>query len=422
MLATTTIPQSRCVAPFSAQPEGIVSSACDGFGVTIKSALGDVLTVITKFELTGEHEAHRKAVREFVASEVEPVVEEHEEEGKFPEELVRRLGKKGYSGIPYPEEYEGADLDYRSFAITNEELSRGWKLLAGAVNVIASLVGYPIHSEGEEWQRERWLQKACTGEWIVSLGMTEPDAGSDASSISTTAKRNGDDLIINGHKVWMTNGHVADFMLLVTKTEEGLTLVGIPEPQERNGVEYVRNIPCMEGETAIESEVKFHDVRVPAENIVGTAGKGLRYVLEALDIGRIGTAAQAVGVAQASLDASKAFAADREQFGQPIREFQGVGFKLADMAMEVEASRLLTLSAADQRDRGQRVTQEAAMAKTYATDAAMDIATEAVQIHGSRGYSKDYPVERHMRVAKGMQIYEGTNEINRLVVSQRLYE
>ena len=378
--------------------------------------------MITEFELSAEHQAQRKAVRDFVDSEIRPVVDEYEEAGEFPEDLVRRLGDEGLSGVPYPEEYDGAGLDYRSFAITNEELSRGWKLLAGAVNVIASLVGYPIYTEGEEWQRDEWLRKACTGEWIVSLGMTEPDAGSDAAAISTTAVRDGDDLVVNGQKVWMTNGHIADFMLLVTKTEEGLTLVGVSEPQARDGVEYVRNIPCMEGEAAIESEIKFHDVRVPEENIIGTPGKGLRYVLEALDIGRIGTAAQAVGVAQASLDASKTFADEREQFGQPIREFQGVGFKLADMAMEVEASRLLTLSAADQRDRGQRVTQEAAMAKAYATDAAMDITTEAVQVHGSHGYSKDYPVERHMRVAKGMQIYEGTNEINRLVVSQRLYE
>jgi len=178
----------------------------------------------------------------------------------------------------------------------------------------------------------------------------------------------------------------------------------------------------MEGEAAIESEVRFDDVRVPAENVVGTPGDGLRYVLEGLDIGRIGTAAQAVGVAQAAMEASKQFADEREQFGKPIREFQGIGFKLADMAMDVEASRLLTLSAADQRDRGERVTQEAAMAKAYATDAAMEIATEAVQVHGSRGYSTDYPVERHMRVAKGMQIYEGTNEINRLVISNRMYE
>jgi len=378
--------------------------------------------MITEFELDADHARHREAVRAFCEAEVEPVVEEYERAGEFPEDLVRRLGAEGLSGVPYPEAYGGAGKDYRSFAITNEELSRSWKLLAGAINVIGALVGFPIYTEGAEWQREEWLAPACTGEWIVALGMTEPEAGSDASSIQTTAERDGDELCIDGHKVWMTNGSVADFMLLVVETTEGLSLVGVPGPQEREGVEFVRDIPCMEGETAIESEVKFHDVRVPAENVVGEPGKGLRYVLEGLDIGRVGTAAQGVGVAQAAFDASREFAGEREQFGQPIREFQGVGFKLADMAMAVEAARLLTLSAAEKRDRGERITQEAAMAKAYATDTAMDVATEAVQIHGARGYSTDYPVERYMRVAKGMQIYEGTNEINRLVISHRLYE
>lgn len=377
----------------------------------------------TEFELSEEHRVHREAVREFCETEIEPAVNEYERAGEFPEECIRRLGRDGLSGVPFPTEYGGSDKDYRSFAITNEELARSWKLLAGAVNIIGSLVGYPIYTVGAEWQREEWLRKACTGEWIVALGMTEPEAGSDAGSIQTTATHTGDsstgsqetessqgELIIDGHKTWMTNGSVADFMLLVVMTDEGLSLVGVPNPHDRDGVEIVRDIPCMEGESSIESEVTFDGVRVPAENLIGEAGEGLRYVLEALDIGRIGTAAQGVGVAQAAFDASRAFADEREQFGTPIREFQGVGFKLADMAMSVEAARLLTLSAADARDRDERVTQEAAMAKAYATDAAMDITTEAVQVHGARGYSKDYPVERYMRVAKGMQIYEGTNE------------
>lgn len=378
--------------------------------------------MIREFELNEVHSAHRDEVREFCETEVEPVVEKYETAGDFPENLVRKLGDAGLSGVPYPKAYGGSGKDYRSFAITNEELSRSWKLLAGTVNVIGSLVGYPIYTEGDEWQREEWLQKACTGEWIVALGMTEPEAGSDAGSIQTTARRDGDSLVIDGHKVWMTNGSVADFMLLVVKTDEGISLVGVPEPQDRDGVEFVRDIPCMEGKVSIESEVRFDDVVIPAENVVGTPGKGLRYVLEGLDIGRIGTAAQGVGVAQAAMEASRDFAGEREQFGKPIREFQGVGFKLADMVMDVEAARLLTLTAAEMRDRGERVTQSAAMAKAYATDVAMDVATEAVQIHGSRGYSKDYAVERYMRVAKGMQIYEGTNEINRQVIVNRMYE
>ncbi|QFU84663.1 acyl-CoA dehydrogenase family protein [Natronorubrum aibiense] len=383
----------------------------------------------TAFELTEAHEEHRATVREFCEQEVEPHVEEYESSGTFPMEVVDRVADAGFHGVQYGTEYDGLGLDYRSYAITIEELSRSWKLLAGAASVAASLVGYPIHEFGEEWQREEWLGNICSGEWLPALSLTEPEAGSDAGSLETTARRDGDEYILSGEKVWTTNGSVADFLVVGVRTadeddaaHEGVSLIGVPNPADRDGLEFVRDIPCMEGEASIETELRFDDVRVPAENIIGERGRGLRYVLEGLDIGRIGTAAQGVGVAQGAFEESVAFADDREQFGQPIREFQGVSFKLADMAIEIEASRLLTLSAAAKRDRGERVTSEAAMAKTKATDVAMDVTTEAVQIHGSRGYSKDYPVERRMRVAKGMQIYEGTNEINRLVVANRLYD
>jgi alkylation response protein AidB-like acyl-CoA dehydrogenase len=289
------------------------------------------------------------------------------------------------------------------------------------------LVGYPIAQFGSEWQKEEWLRGLATGQAVAALSMTEPEAGSDAGDMRTTAEKDGDEWVINGHKVWTTNGAVADLIVVVARTNEyddyrGLSLIGIPNPLEQDGLEVVRDIPCMEGDAAVESEIRYDDVRVPEENLIGEEGRGFRYIMEGLDIGRIGTGAQGVGVAQAAFDASREFADTREQFEQPIREFQGISFKLADMAMEIESSRLLTLHAAAERDRGNRVTQEAAMAKTKATDVAMDVATEAVQIHGSRGYSKDYPVERHMRVAKGMQIYEGTNEVNRIVISNQLYE
>jgi alkylation response protein AidB-like acyl-CoA dehydrogenase len=375
-----------------------------------------------QLRITEAHHEYRERVSAFCNSEIEPIVEEHEQNGTFPADLIPKLGEKGFIGIPYPEEYGGGGQDYRSFAIGMEEMSQAWKLVGGAINVCSGLVGYPIYEKGQEWQREEWLSPIFRGEIIGALGMTEPEAGSDASSIETTAEPDGDELVIDGHKVWMTNGEIADFMLVLAKTEAGPSLIGVPNPWNRSGVEFVRNIPCMEGEASIESEVIFNQVHVPAENVVGEPGKGLRYVLEGLDVGRMGTAAQGVGVAQAAMDASREYADEREQFGQPIREFQGISFKLADMRMETEAARLLTLSAADKRDRGHRITEEAAMAKAYATDAAMDVATEAVQIHGSKGYSKDYPVERHMRVAKGMQIYEGTNEINRVVISNRMYE
>lgn len=376
----------------------------------------------TSLELSEAHEDHRETVRQFCEEEVEPYVEEYESTGTFPTDVVNRVAEAGFHGVQYGTEYGGLGLDYRSYAITIEELSRSWKLLAGTASVAGSLVGYPIHEFGADWQREEWLGRICAGTWLPALSLTEPDAGSDAGSLKTTATLEGDEYVLNGEKVWTTNGSIADFIVVGARTADGVSLLGVPDPASCDGLEFIRDTPSMEGETAVETEIEFDDVRVPAENLIGESGRGLRYVLEGLDIGRIGTAAQGVGVAQGAFEDSVAFADEREQFGQPIREFQGISFKLADMAIEIEASRLLTLAAAAKRDRGDRVTAEAAMAKTKATDVAMDVTTEAVQIHGSRGYSKDYEVERRMRVAKGMQIYEGTNEINRLVVANRLYE
>lgn len=383
--------------------------------------------MISHFELEDQHREQRMAIREFCKEEVAPHVEDYEEHGDFPRDIVKKIGKAGFHGVPFAEEYGGAGKDYRSFAITIEELASTWKLLAGTVSGANCLVGYPLEQFGDDRQKNEWLHGIATGQQVAALSFTEPEAGSDAANIKTTAERDDDEWVIDGHKVWTTNGEVADFILTVARTNDepgyrGLSLIGIPDPQERDGVEFVRNIPSMEGPAAVESEIRYNGVRVPVENLVGEEGKGFRYIMEGLDIGRIGTAAQGVGVAQASFEASREFADEREQFEKPIREFQGISFKLADMAIEIESARLLTLHAASERDRGQRVTKEAALAKTKATDVAMDVATEAVQIHGSRGYSKDYPVERHMRVAKGMQIYEGTNEINRLVVSNQLYD
>ncbi|MDZ7701491.1 MAG: acyl-CoA dehydrogenase family protein [Halobacteriales archaeon] len=399
--------------------------------------------MIERLAVTEDHREYRAAVREFCEAEVAPHVDDHESTGTFPREVIRRVGEAGYIGVQYPEAIGGAGLDYRSYAISMEELSRAWKLVGGAVNIAVALSGYPVATWGTDWQREEWLTPVNEGDWLPAVAITEPEAGSDAAAVSTTARpaadgvealeagpvtadRDGDELVLDGHKVWSTNASAADFLLVLARTggegAGGLSLVGVPEPHDRDGVEVVRDIPCLEGEASIETELRFDGVRVPAANVVGEAGRGFRYMMEGLDIGRIGTAAQGVGVGQAALDASREYADDREQFGQPIREFQGVGFKLADMATDVEAARLLTLAAADQRDRGERVTKRAAMAKTFATDAAMDAASEAIQIHGARGYSTDYPVERYLRVAKGMQIYEGTNEINRLVIARRLYE
>lgn len=385
--------------------------------------------MISSLELSPAHREHQEAVRQFCEEEIEPYVEEYESSGTFPAEIIQKVAEAGFNGVQYGTEYNGLGLDYRSYALTIEELARSWKLIAGTASVAGSLVGYPLHEFGNERQREEWLSRIFSGEWLPALSLTEPEAGSDAASLNTTAARRGDEYVLNGEKVWTTNGSEADFLLVGALTTgeahedaEGVSLIGIPDPASHDGIEFVRDIPCMEGEASVESEVRFNDVHVPAENVVGERGRGFRYVMEGLDIGRIGTAAQGVGVAQRAFEDSVSFADEREQFGKPIREFQGISFKLAEMAMEIESSRLLTLSAAAKRDDDERVTSEAAMAKAKATDVAMDVTTEAVQIHGSRGYSKDYSVERRMRVAKGMQIYEGTNEINRLVIANRLYE
>jgi alkylation response protein AidB-like acyl-CoA dehydrogenase len=341
--------------------------------------------------------------------------------------VVDALGEAGLYGITIPEAYGGAGLDFRSFVLTVEELARVWKIPAGVVSLTCSLVSNTLVEHGDERQKREWLKPIFAENQVTALALTEPQAGSDAASIETRATRDGDDLVLDGHKVWCSHGAVADLILAVVRTEgdgdyDEVTMVGIPDPASVDGLEFVRDIPCMEGEAVVETEIEFADARIPAHNVVGKPGNGFQTVLGALDLGRIGAAAQGVGVAQGAFDSAVEFADDREQFDQPIREFQGVAFKLADMSMTVEAARLMTLWAASRRDRGHRVTQEASMAKTFAADVAMETTTEAVQVLGSRGYSKDYPVERYMREAKGIQIYEGTSEVNKQLIADNLYD
>jgi len=379
------------------------------------------------FGLEQRHRDLREEVREFCETEIEPLVETYEASGEFPFEVIEMLGEEGYLGVPYPEEYGGGGMDYRSLAILEEEFSRVWKFLGGIMNVAWTLVGNGIYSHGSEWQRDEWFRGLLTGQIVGALSMTEPGAGSDASSISTTAELDGDEWVINGHKHWTSYGEVADLIVVLARTGDGrhdLSLIGVPMETrgERDGIDFVREIGTMDGDVGGHSEVKYDGLRVPEENIIGEKDEGFTYIMQSLDLGRIGTAAQGVGLAQGAFDAAREFAGSREQFGRPIKEFQGVGFKLADMKMSINAARLLTFQAAEIRDRDQRASLEAAMAKTYATDVAMDVTTEAVQIHGARGYSTDYPVERFMREAKGTQIYEGTNEVNRQVIVKHLYE
>lgn len=383
--------------------------------------------MISDFGLEQHHNDLREEVREYCEENIRPVIDTYMESGEFPSQPIQDIAESGYHGIPYPEEYGGGGYDYRSMAIVQEEISRVWKYLAGELNVAWALVGYPIYEWGTEWQRDEWLQGILTGEMIGALSMTEPNAGSDVSRATTTAELDGDEWAINGHKHWTSYGEVADVLVVLARTGDeshDLSLIGVPmdEPGSRDGVEFVRDIPNMDGDYGVESEIKYHDVRVPKENLIGERDEGFKYAMSALDIGRLGTAAQGVGIAQGAYEAARDYADEREQFDRPIRTFQGVGFKIADMAMEVDAARLLTLQAAHRMDQGEKASMEAAKAKTYATDVAMDVSTEAVQVHGGVGYSTDYPVERFMREAKGTQIYEGTNEVNRQVILNHLYD
>jgi alkylation response protein AidB-like acyl-CoA dehydrogenase len=376
--------------------------------------------------LEERHRSFRDRIRTFCEEEIDPAVAEYEETGEFPHDIIEEMAEAGIHGTPYPTEYGGEGRDVRSMVIVQEEVARAWKTLAGQLNVAWTLVGWPIFANGAEWQRDDWLRNIVTGDWIGALSMTEPGAGSDVTQASTTAERDGDEWVINGHKHWTSYGSVADFLMVLARTGEGrhdLSLIGVPTDAGAydGDIEFVRNIPNMEGGSSIDSEIKYHDVRVPAANVVGEVNEGFSYAMAALDLGRIGVAGQGVGVARGAFEAARDFADEREQFGRPIREFQGIGFKLADMQMDIEAARLLAIQAAAERDAGRDVTAAAARAKTFATDVAMDVTTEAVQVHGARGYSKDYPVERYMREAKGLQIYEGTNEVNRVVITNELY-
>lgn len=383
-------------------------------------------SMITHYGLDDQHREHRAEVRAFCEDEVRPKLEQFEETGTFPRELVEALAVKGFRGNHFPAKYGGQGADYRTFTITLEEVARIWKFLAGDLNIAGTLVGQPILEHGAEWQRENWLHGLCTGDIIAALAMTEPDAGSDISNVATTAERENGEWVINGHKHWITLGSVADLLIILARTGDNahdLSLIGVPidTPGNHDGIEFIRDIPCMEGDAAVESELKFTDLRVPTRNLIGEENAAFSYVLDALNVGRVGTAAQGVGVAQAAYEAAREFADQRSQFDRPIRTFQGIGFKIADMAMTIEAARLMTLQAAHTLDRDAVAAMEAAMAKTYATDVAMDVTVESVQVHGARGYSSDLPVERYLREAKGMQIYEGTNEVNRYLIQKQLY-
>lgn len=374
------------------------------------------------FQLSEEHEMIRKMVRDFAKKEVEPTAAERDEEERFDMDIFERMAGLGLTGIPWPEKYGGIGSDYLAYCIAVEELSRVCASTGVTLSAHTSLAGWPVFKFGSEEQKQKYLKPMAEGKKIGAYGLTEPGSGSDASSMKTTAKRDGDHYILNGSKIFITNGGIADiyivFALLNPEDKRSSTAFMIEKDFEGFSVgKKERKLGIRSSPT---TEIIFEDCKVPVENVLGEEGQGFKIAMMTLDGGRNGIAAQAVGIAQGALDAAIVYAKERKQFGRPIVDNQAISFKLADMATYIEASRLLTYQAAWLESKGLPYGKESAMSKLMAGDTAMKVTTEAVQIFGGYGYTKDYPVERYMRDAKITQIYEGTQEIQRLVISRML--
>ena len=375
------------------------------------------------FQLTDEQEMLRKMVRDFAEKEVAPTAAERDEEERFDRELFDKMGELGLTGIPWPEEYGGIGSDYVSYVIAVEELSRICASTGVTLSAHLSLASWPIFKYGNEEQKKTFLYRLATGEALGAYALSEPGAGSDVVSMKMTAKKDGDDYILNGNKVWITNGGVADIYIVFAKTDADLKHKGITGFIVEKGAEgftFGKKEKKLGIRSSPTTELIFENCRIPKENMLGEEGEGFKIAMSTLDGGRNGIAAQALGIAQGALDASVEYAKEREQFGKPIAHNQGISFKLADMATDVEASRLLTYQAAWLESQGKPYGKASAMSKLFAGDAAMRTTVEAVQVFGGYGYTKDYPVERYMRDAKITQIYEGTNEIQRVVISKML--
>ncbi len=371
---------------------------------------------------TEEQEMMRKMVRDFARTEVEPFVGRMEQ-GEFPREILRKMGGLGLMGIPVPPEYGGAGMDFTSYIIAIHELSRVSAAVGVILSVHTSVGTMPILTFGTEEQKKKYVPKLAAGEYLGAFCLTEPGAGSDAASLKTRAVPDGGGYVLNGTKAFITNGGEADIYIVFAKTdpdkgakgisafivEKGTPGLMIGKDEKKMGLNGSRTV-----------QLTFENMRVPKENLLGREGEGFKVAMANLDTGRIGIAAQALGIAEAALEAATNYAKERKQFGKPIASQQAVAFKLADMATNVEAAKLLVYRAADLRNRGLGCGKEASMAKLFASRTAVETAIEAVQIFGGYGYTKDYPVERYFRDAKVTEIYEGTSEIQRLVISKRL--
>jgi acyl-CoA dehydrogenase len=380
----------------------------------------EVMAMNLKF--TDEQEMMRNMVRDFARSEITPFIEKMEE-GHFPREVLAKMGELGLMGIPVPESYGGAEMDFISYIIAINELSKVSATIGVILSVHTSVGTNPILYFGTEEQKQKYVPKLASGEFLGAFCLTEPQAGSDAGAIKTRAVKDGDDYVINGAKIFITNGGEADVYIVFAVTDPSVGNKGISAfIVEKNTPGFIigKDEKKMGLHGSRTLQLTFENMRVPAENLLGNEGEGFKIAMSNLDVGRIGIASQALGIAEAALEAATEYAKTRYQFGKPIAAQQGVGFKLADMATAVEAARLLVYRAADLRARGEKCGMEASMAKLFASRTAVEVATDAIQVFGGYGYTEDYPVERYFRDAKITEIYEGTSEIQRLVISKHL--
>ncbi|WP_299270227.1 acyl-CoA dehydrogenase [Halorientalis sp.] len=376
--------------------------------------------------LTQEQRQIKEMVSEFVDEEVVPRAAEIDKEDEFPWDLIDELAELGLMGMPFPEEYGGAGLDYHAYPMALEELSRGSGGLGTIVAAHISLAGNMIYEFGNEAQKEEYLTPLSEGHDIGAFALSEPGAGSDVPAMGTTAEKDGDEYVINGNKLWISNGSVADTVTVFAKTDPDAGNKGISSfivrPGDDDGFIVEGTEDKLGDKGCPTAELRFDEMRIPEDRLLQEEGAGFVHALKTLNGGRITIAARSVGIAQAALDEAAEYAGDREQFGQPIGDFQAIQHKLADMDTKTRAARLLMHDAADKKMRGESFIKEAAQAKLYGSEVSREVANEGIQIHGGYGYTKDFPMERFYRDAKLNEIYEGTSEVLRNTIGQELLD
>lgn len=377
------------------------------------------------FEFTDTQVMIRETARKFAEEELAPSADERDEKEEFPTEAVKKMGELGFLGMMVSEQYGGAGLDTVSYVLAVEEVSKVDASAGVIMSVNNSLVCWGLETFGSEQQKEKYLKDLASGAKLGAFALSEPEAGSDATNQRTTARKDGDHYILNGTKNFITNGSTADVVLVMAATDKSKGAKGVSTFIVDKGIPGF-SVAKKEKKLGIRSSdtvsLAFTDCRIPKENLIGEEGFGIKFALKTLDGGRIGIAAQALGIAQGSLDAALNYSKERKAFGHPIADFQALQFKLADMATNIEAARLLTLRAALLKDEGKPFGPSAAMAKLYASKVAVSSALEAIQIHGGYGYVREYKVERFLRDAKITEIYEGTSEIQRIVIARSILD